>query len=113
MDAAARALAEPTRREILRLVRDDERTVSDIAANFTVSRPAVSQHLRVLADAELVTVRSDGTRRYYRARPEGLAELAEWLDGFWSTSLRRLAVEVERDQWNQRSRVKQEKPDDD
>lgn len=113
MDAAARALAEPTRREILRLVRDEERTVSDIAANFTVSRPAVSQHLRVLADAELVTVRSDGTRRYYRARPEGLAELAEWLDGFWSTSLRRLAVEVERDQWNQRSRAKQEKPDDD
>lgn len=113
MDAAARALAEPTRREILRLVRDEERTVSDIAANFTVSRPAISQHLRVLADAELVTVRSDGTRRYYRARPEGLAELAEWLDGFWTTSLRRLAVEVERDQWNKRSRARQEKPDDD
>jgi DNA-binding transcriptional ArsR family regulator len=113
MDAAARALAEPTRREILRLVRDEERTVSDIAANFPVSRPAISQHLRVLADAELVTVRSDGTRRYYRARPEGLAELAEWLDGFWSTSLRRLAVEVERDQWNERRRAKQEKRDDD
>jgi DNA-binding transcriptional ArsR family regulator len=113
MDAAARALAEPTRREILRLVRDEERTVSDIATNFTVSRPAISQHLRVLADAELVTVRSDGTRRYYRARPEGLAELAEWMDGFWSTSLRRLAVEVERDQWNKRSRAKQEKATDD
>jgi DNA-binding transcriptional ArsR family regulator len=105
MDAAARALAEPTRREILRLVRDDERTVTDIADHFTVSRPAISQHLRVLADAELVTVRSEGTRRFYRARPEGLAELAEWMDGFWSSSLRRLAVEVERDQWiNRRKR---------
>ncbi len=110
MDAAARALAEPTRREILRLVRDEERTVTDIAQQFPVSRPAISQHLRVLADAELVTVRSEGTRRFYRARPEGLAELTEWLESFWTSSLRRLAIEVEREQWNNR---KHEKVDDD
>lgn len=102
MDAAARAVAEPTRREILRIVRDEERTVSDIAQHFSVTRPAISQHLRVLADAELVTVRNDGTRRYYRARPEGLAELTEWMTGFWTSSLRSLAIEVERDEWNKR-----------
>lgn len=105
MDAAARALAEPTRREILHLVRDQERTVSDIADHFDVSRPAISQHLRVLSDAELVEVRNEGTRRYYRARPEGMADLAEWMSGFWSTSLKALAVEVEREQWNNRKQA--------
>lgn len=102
MDAAARALGEPTRRAILRLVRDEEQTVSAIASNFGVSRPAISQHLRVLQDAELVTVRSEGTRRYYRARPEGLGELRAWLEDFWSSSLHNLKVEVERQQWNDR-----------
>lgn len=102
MDAAARALAEPTRREILHLVRDQERTVTDIAAHFPISRPAISQHLRVLADAELVTVRSEGTRRFYRTRPEGLAELTDWMSGFWDSSLRALAVEVERAEWIKR-----------
>ena len=104
MDAAARALAEPTRREILRLVRDTEQTVSDIAENFSVSRPAISQHLKVLQDAELVTARSEGTRRFYRARPEGMHELRAWMDEFWSDSLRTLKVEVEREQWNSRKR---------
>ena len=97
MDAAARAIAEPTRREILQLVRDDERTASDIASHFDVSRPAISQHLRVLTDAELVTVRTDGTRRYYLTRPEGLAELTTWMQGFWSSSLTRLKVEAEQE----------------
>ena len=101
MDAAARALAEPTRRQILHLVRDEECTVSNLAEQFPVSRPAISQHLKVLQEADLVNVRSEGTRRYYRARPEGLAELTEWLDGFWTSSLRRLATEVERDQQEQ------------
>lgn len=100
MDAAARAVAEPTRRAIMQLVSDTERTVGDIAEHFDVSRPAVSQHLRVLADAELVTIRHDGTRRFYRTRPEGLAELTEWMTGFWTSSLKSLAVEVEREQWN-------------
>src|SRR5678816_2250725 len=83
VDAAMRALAEPTRREILRLVRDEEHTAGDIAHAFPVSRPAVSQHLRVLEEADLVTVRRDGTRRWYRARPEGLAELQRWLADMW------------------------------
>jgi DNA-binding transcriptional ArsR family regulator len=108
MDAAARALAEPTRRQILQLVRDEERTVSNLADQFTISRPAISQHLKVLQDADLVNVRSEGTRRYYRARPEGLAELTEWLDGFWTSSLRRLAIEVERDQQQQQQQQQEE-----
>jgi DNA-binding transcriptional ArsR family regulator len=102
MDDVARALAEPTRRRILELVRDEELTVGEIAGNFDVSRPAVSQHLRVLHDADLVSVRSDGTRRYYRARPEGLADLRTWLDGFWSDRLARLKLEVEQEQWRNR-----------
>lgn len=102
MDAAVRALAEPTRRQILDLVRDTERTVSDIASEFDVSRPAISQHLRVLADAELVNVRSEGTKRLYSARPEGLADLRSWMDQFWSNALDNLKVEVEREQWNKR-----------
>ena len=104
MDAAARALAEPIRRDILALVRDRERTVTDIADHFEVSRPAVSQHLRVLSEAELVTVRSEGTRRFYTARPEGLAELADWMNGFWETSLGNLATEIEREKWNEMKR---------
>ena len=107
MDAAARAVAEPTRREILRLVHDAERTVTDIASHFDVSRPAISQHLRVLTDAELVTVRNEGTRRYYRARPEGLAELAEWTQSFWTDSLERLKYEAEREHWNNKKRSRQ------
>jgi len=97
MDTALRALAEPRRREILRLVRDRERTAGDIAEHFTVTRPAVSQHLRTLEEAKLVTVRLDGTRRWYRARPEGLSELNRWLDSMWSDGLRDLkrAAELE------------------
>lgn len=102
MDAAARALSEPTRRTILRLVRDEERSVTQIAAHFEITRPAISQHLRVLQDADLVTARSEGTRRYYRARPEGMDELRSWMDDFWSDSLRALKVEVERELWNDR-----------
>lgn len=102
MEAAARALAEPRRREILELVRDEEATVSAIAAHFPISRPAISQHLRVLEEAELVTVRSEGTRRYYRARPEGFGELRSWLDEFWSDRLAALKVEVEQEQWRKR-----------
>ena len=75
IDAALRAIAEPRRREILALVRDAERSSGEIAAHFDVTGPAVSQHLAVLLDAGLVAVRRRGTRRLYRARPEGLAEL--------------------------------------
>ncbi|MDX2378298.1 MAG: metalloregulator ArsR/SmtB family transcription factor [Acidimicrobiia bacterium] len=87
METAIRALAEPHRRQILRLVRDDELTVGEIAGHFPISRPAVSQHLRTLEEADLVTVRPAGNRRYYRARPAGLVELREWLDDFWRDRL--------------------------
>jgi DNA-binding transcriptional ArsR family regulator len=108
MNATAHALGEPTRREILQLVRDEEHSVGEIASHFSVTRPAISQHLRVLADAELVHVRPQGNRRYYRARPEGLADLRSWLESFWRTSLRNLKVEVERDRWNERKAQQQE-----
>ena len=109
MDVAARAVADPTRRALLGLVRYQERTASDLASHFTVTRPAVSQHLRVLTDSGLVTVRSEGTRRYYRARPAGLAELSDWMQDFRGTSLRTLKVEVERDEWNKKQSSKPSK----
>lgn len=108
MDAVARALAEPNRREILRLVRDEERTVSQIAEHFTVSRPAISQHLRVLEEAELVTIRPEGTRRFYRARPDGLGELRSWIEGFWSQQLADLKREVEQEMWRRKKSDRKE-----
>ena len=84
MEAVARAIAEPRRRAILRLVRDDELPAGEIAAHFDVTRPAVSQHLTVLKGAGLLTERREGTRRLYRARPEGLEDLREFLDEFWA-----------------------------
>lgn len=92
---ALRAIVEPRRREILRLVRDRELTSGAIAAHFEVTGPAISQHLGVLAQAGLVSVRRSGTRRLYRAVPERLMELRGYLADFWSTSLDRLASEAE------------------
>ncbi len=97
-DKALRALAEPRRRAILRLVAHDELAAGEIAAVFDVTRTAVSQHLTVLRRVGLLTERRDGTRRLYRARPEGLAGLQKFLDDMWGRSLdlaRRL-VEAER-----------------
>src|SRR5438132_12327399 len=87
MDAFA-ALGEPRRREILRLVSSRELSVGDIARRFDVTRPAISQHLRVLKEAGLVTERRDGTRRLYRSRPATIAQLWASLEVFWSESLR-------------------------
>src|SRR5687767_3221485 len=100
MEAVARAIAEPRRREILRLVRDGEMAAGEIASHFDVSRPAISQHLTVLREAGLVAERREGTRRLYSARPEGLQELREYLDGFWTFGLQRLrrAAEAEHDE---------------
>jgi DNA-binding transcriptional ArsR family regulator len=95
MEAALRALSDAGRRRILTLVRDEERSAGEIAAEFTVSWPAVSQHLRVLKDAGLVSERRDGTRRLYRARPEGLVDVRAFLEGFWDEKLERLKREVE------------------
>lgn len=97
-DRALQALAEPRRRAILRLVAHDELAAGEIAAAFDVSRTAISQHLTVLKNAGLLAERRDGTRRLYRGRPEGLAELRAFLDDMWADSLdlaRRL-VEAER-----------------
>ena len=83
MDDALRAIAEPRRRDILRLVWHEERSVGDIASHFDVTRPAISQHLRVLEEAGLVTLRRDGRRSIYRARRTALHELRAYLAAFW------------------------------
>jgi DNA-binding transcriptional ArsR family regulator len=95
VDTALRAIADPRRREILRLVRDEELTAGSIAGHFEVTRPAISQHLTVLRDAGLIVERREGTRRWYRARPEGTAGLREWLETFWDDGLARLAAAAE------------------
>lgn len=103
MQAALEALVEPRRREILRLVRDDEATAGVIAARFDdVSRPAISQHLRVLREARLVDERRDGTRRWYRARRAGIDELRRELDELWGDALERLKEEAEKDERRRR-----------
>jgi DNA-binding transcriptional ArsR family regulator len=81
------ALADPTRREVFERVAARPRAVGELAADLPVSRPAVSQHLKVLSDAGLVTADADGARRIYRLDPEGLAGLRDYLDGFWRRSL--------------------------
>ncbi len=91
MDSALKALAEPRRREILRLVWSDELPATDIATHFgEVTRSAISQHLGVLREARLVTERREGTRRLYRADHREMARLREFLDRYWSDGLLRL-----------------------
>jgi DNA-binding transcriptional ArsR family regulator len=97
VDTALAAIAEPRRRAILGLVSSGERSAGEIAGHFEVTRPAISQHLAVLRSAGLVTERRAGTRRYYRARTEGLAGLREWLDSFWRDGLEQLRIEAERE----------------
>ena len=97
LEQSLRAIADPRRLEILRIVRDEELSAGEISSHFDVTRPAVSQHLRVLAEAGLISVRSVGTRRYYRSRPEGLSELRAFLEDYWGEGLLRLkrAAEAE------------------
>ena len=91
MDTAFKALAEPRRREILRLVWTSELPAAEIAARFhDVTRSAVSQHLSVLREAELVIERRDGTRRLYRANHVQMERLRQFLDEYWDTSLQTL-----------------------
>ena len=87
MDAVLRAIAEPRRRDILRLVWDVERASGDIASHFDITGPAVSQHLRVLRDAGLVTERRDGTRHLFSADRHALTELREYLAWMWDDGL--------------------------
>ena len=95
MDIVLQAIAEPRRREILVLIRAGELASGQIAAHFDVTRPAISQHLQVLTAAGLVSVRKDGTRRLYQARPEGLADLRTFLESFWDDRLLRLKQAAE------------------
>src|SRR6516165_6423125 len=90
MDAALKAIAEPRRRQILELIRDGELSAGEIADQFDVTRPAISQHLGVLKEAGLVSERRDGTRRLYRARQDEVRKLLEELDRYWTTGLERL-----------------------
>ena len=101
MDAALKAIAEPNRRRILRLVRDDELSAGEIASHFDISWPAISQHLGVLKEAGLVDERRNGVRRLYRARPEGLTELQAFLEELWSDRLTALKREAEREERRQ------------
>ena len=90
------ALHDPTRRAVLERLRDGPRPVGEIARGLPVTRPAVSQHLKVLKEAGLVSDRSEGTRRIYYVDPKGLGAMRAWLDQFWDSALSAFAVEVER-----------------
>ena len=94
-------------RAILRLVRDDERSAGEIAGQFpTITRPAVSQHLKVLHDAGLVSVRAAGKFRLFKVRPQGMAEMWELVDEMWTDRLGRLKIVAERAEWSQRPRAR-------
>jgi DNA-binding transcriptional ArsR family regulator len=94
--AALTVLADPTRRKVFERLRAGPRPVNALAAGLPVSRPAVSQHLKVLKDAGLVEERSEGVRRIYSVRREGLAELRDWLDSFWGDALEAFKIEAEK-----------------
>jgi DNA-binding transcriptional ArsR family regulator len=103
MEAAIKALAEPNRRRILELVATRELSAGEIASSFDITRPAVSQHLGVLRDAGLLVDRREGTKRLYRARPEGLAPLRVFLERFWDDRLERLGLAAELEEGRRRS----------
>jgi DNA-binding transcriptional ArsR family regulator len=93
---ALTVLADPTRRRVFERLRAGPSPVNVLAAGLPVSRPAVSQHLKVLKDAGLVDERSEGVRRIYSLRREGLMELREWLDSFWGDALEAFKLEAEK-----------------
>jgi DNA-binding transcriptional ArsR family regulator len=95
-ETAFAALADPTRQQVFARLQSGGRSVGDIARDLPVSRPAVSQHLKVLKDAGLVNSRADGARRVYYIDPHGLAAIRAWLDQFWTAALAAYAQEVER-----------------
>jgi len=94
---ALQSLADPTRRRVFERLRRGSQSVGELAQGLPVSRPAVSQHLKVLKDAGLVNDRAEGTRRVYYIDPDGLGELRRWLDEFWTEALAAFAREVERE----------------
>ena len=91
------ALADPTRREVFERLAHGPRAVGDLARGMPVSRPAVSQHLKVLKVAGLVSDRPDGARRVYQIDPQGLGQLRAWLDRFWDEALEAFRAEAERE----------------
>jgi DNA-binding transcriptional ArsR family regulator len=90
------ALADPTRRKIFERLKRGPSPVGELAEGLPVSRPAVSQHLKVLKEAGLVSEEQDGARRIYRIDPEGLGQLRRWLDGFWDDALGNFKAEAEK-----------------
>jgi DNA-binding transcriptional ArsR family regulator len=90
------ALQDPTRRAVLERLREGPKPVGEIARGLPVTRPAVSQHLKVLKEANLVSDRSEGTRRIYYIDPKGLGAMRAWLDQFWEAALSAFAAEAER-----------------
>ena len=95
-NAALATLADPTRRILMERLRAGPRPVGELARGLPMSRPAVSQHLKVLKEARLVTDRAEGTRRVYQIDPAGLGEIRRWLDQFWDASLDAFKQEVEK-----------------
>lgn len=89
------ALGDRTRRQVFELLRDGPRSVGELASGLPVSRPAVSQHLRVLEEAGLVTHRRQGTRNLYELDSAGVGSLRDWVDGFWTEALARFKAAVE------------------
>ena len=94
--SAFEALADPTRRRIVELVSERERSAGEIASAFAISRPGVSKHLRVLREHGVIRSRSDGTRRLYSLDGEGLVELDDWIRRFWTNRLDALETELRR-----------------
>src|SRR5690242_16995948 len=90
-------LADPTRRLLMERLRSGPRAVGELAHGLPISRPAVSQHLKVLKDARLVSDRAEGTRRVYQIDPHGLGEIRRWLDQFWDASLVAFKDEIEKE----------------
>ena len=96
------ALADPTRRAVFERLREGPRPVGELARDLPVSRPAVSQHLRVLKDAGLVTERKEGTRRLYRIDPAGITAVRDYFDGFWTDALAAFKAAAEAEQKEER-----------
>jgi DNA-binding transcriptional ArsR family regulator len=98
------ALGDPTRRAVFKRLRTGARSVGEIAKGMDVSRPAVSQHLKVLKEARLVIYRAEGTRRLYAIDTSGLEEVRKWLDGFWDETLAAFKRAAEREAARERTR---------
>lgn len=94
--SAFEALADPTRRRIVELVSEGERSAGEIAEAFEISRPGVSKHLRILRENGVIRAREDGTRRLYSLAADGLVELDDWLHRFWTNRLDALETELKR-----------------